>query len=94
MLFTNYSINSSADKLLVYITLFLSACLKRECCALQLKLTSCIVTEVGLQSIKRLAALQGCQTASLAGTRPKSSCSHWRMRLSVSLESLGSASVA
>ena len=38
VLFTNYSIKSSADKLLVYITLFLSSCLKRECCSLQLQL--------------------------------------------------------
>ena len=92
VLFTNYSIKSSADKLLVYITLFLSSCLKRECCALQLKLTSYSATEMVLQQLLSFAALQDCQTASLAGRRPRSSCSHWRMRLSVSLESLASAS--
>ena len=46
VLFTNYSIKSSADKLLVYITLFLSSCLKRECCTLLLKLTSCGAMEI------------------------------------------------
>ena len=50
VLFTNYSIKSSADKLLVYITLFLSSCLKRECCALQLKLPCCSATKIVLLS--------------------------------------------
>ena len=65
MLFTNYSIKSSADKLLVYITLFLSSCLKRECCALQLKLNSRSATEIVLQSM-----LSFCCSAGLSDSKP------------------------
>ena len=65
MLFTNFSIKSSADKLLVYITLFLSSCLKRECCALQLELASCSATGIVLQSM-----LSFCCSAGLSDSKP------------------------